>query len=156
MKITGFDNVYDVNQIIRFQIHVEGYGNSCVGTPEITIYETDQPSIVAYHEKSMSFMCPMEPQMLFFSGDYPSQNDYYLTAIDKEGKYTLHVSYRNTEIEKEFMVKAKWKFDNSILDHRIAGDWKILKSRKIMKQKLCLAHIFIKFIEIEKEKTGEN
>lgn len=107
MKITGFDNVYDVNQIIRFQIHVEGYGNSCVGTPEITIYETDQPSIVVYHEKSMSFMCPMEPQMLFFSGDYPSQNDYYLTAIDKEGKYTLHVSYRNTEIEKEFMVKAK-------------------------------------------------
>lgn len=107
MTVIGLNGVYDVYQTIRFKIHAAGYGNGCVGTPEITIYETDHPSNVVYHEKSMLFMCPEELQMSSFSGDYPSQNDYYITAIDEEGKYTLHVSYRNTEIEMEFMVKAK-------------------------------------------------
>jgi hypothetical protein len=49
----------------------------------------------------------MEPQFSLFSENYPSQNDYYTTAIDQAGKYTLHVSYRNAEIEKEFMVNSK-------------------------------------------------
>jgi len=35
-------------------------------------------------------------------------------------------------------------------------DYKTLKSRKIMKRKFCLTHIFIKFIEIKKEKAVEN
>src|SRR5438309_1493720 len=95
MKLIGLRDDYNVYQIIRFQVYAEGYGNSCIGTPEIVIYKTNQPSIVVYHEKRKIFMCPMEPQMSFFSVYYPSQSDYYLAAMEQEGNYTLLVSYRD-------------------------------------------------------------
>lgn len=107
MRIIGLNAVYDVDQIMRFQIFAEGYGYLCVSTPEITIYKTDQPSMIVYTQKSEIFMCPAMPQMASFSAYYPNQNDYYHTAIEQEGNYTLHVSYRNTAIEKMFMVKTK-------------------------------------------------
>ena len=107
MKIVGLDTVYNVDQIIQFQVFAEGYGYICTSTPEITIYKTDQPSMIAYAQKSEIFMCPAMPQMTSFSTYYPNQNDYYSTAMEQGGNYTLHVSYRNTAIEKMFMVKTK-------------------------------------------------
>src|SRR5438309_10526614 len=107
MKTIGLNDIYSVYQIMRFQVYAEGYGYSCVGTPEIVIYKTNQQSIIVYHEKSKIFMCPVTPLMSFFSVYYPNQSDYYTTAIEQEGNYTLHVSYRDAEIEKMFMVKTK-------------------------------------------------
>ncbi|HEX5457886.1 MAG TPA: hypothetical protein VFX64_05815 [Candidatus Nitrosotalea sp.] len=107
MKIIGFNDAYNVHQIIKFQVYAEGYGHSCVGTPEIIVYKTNQTSTVVYDEKSKMFMCPMMPQMSSFSGYYPNQSDYYRIAIEQEGNYTLHVSYRDTIIEKTFLVTTK-------------------------------------------------
>lgn len=107
MKIIGLNDAYNVYQIIRFQVYAKGYGNNCVGTPEIVIYKTNQPSIIVYDEKSKIFMCPMMPQMSSFSTYYPNQNDYYSTAMEQEGNYTLHVSYREATIEKMFVVTTK-------------------------------------------------
>lgn len=107
MKIIGLNTVYNVYQIIRFQVYAKGYGYTCVSTPEIVIYKTNQPSMIVYDEKSKIFMCPMMPQMSSFFTYYPNQNDYYSTAMEQEGNYTLHVSYRDTVTEKMFMVETK-------------------------------------------------
>ncbi len=105
MKIIGFNDTYNVDQTIRFQIYANGYGWTCVGTPEIIIYNTDYPSIIVFQQRNISFMCPMEPQMSSFSEYFPNQKDSYITTIHHVGNYTLHVSYRNTETEKGFKIK---------------------------------------------------
>ncbi|HJT10331.1 MAG TPA: hypothetical protein VJ771_06050 [Candidatus Nitrosotalea sp.] len=107
MRIVGLDDVYAANQTIRFQIYAEGYGYSCTGTPDIAIYKTGQPSAVLFHQRSITFMCPLEPALTPFSVYFPSKSDYYSTTIRQSGNYTLDVSYRGTEIQKEFVVGTK-------------------------------------------------
>lgn len=103
LEILGINDTYNTNQMIKFQIKATGYGIPC-GMPAITIFKSDQPSVIIFEKKFPSFMCPLEGPVLF-SVVYPAKNDTYSLTIRYTSKYTIDASFLNHEIKKEFEVK---------------------------------------------------
>lgn len=103
LEIIGINNTYNVNQTIKFQIKATGYGIPC-DMPAMTIYKSDQPSVIVYEKKVPPLMCPIMGST-FFSNVYPSKNDTYSLTIKDPSKYTISTSFLNYEIKKEFEVK---------------------------------------------------
>jgi hypothetical protein len=103
LELVGLNDTYKTNQIIKFQVKAIGYGIPC-DMPAITIYKSDQPSIIVFEKKVPPLMCPVEGPFLF-NVVYPSKNDTYSLTIMDVSKYTIAVSFLHNEIEKEFEVK---------------------------------------------------
>jgi hypothetical protein len=103
LEIVGVNDVYNANHAIKFQIKATGYGITC-GLPSITVYKSDQPSIIVYEKKFPPFMCPISSPT-FFSNMYPEKNDTYSLTIKDPSRYTIDTSFLNHEIKKEFEVK---------------------------------------------------
>lgn len=103
LEILGINDTYNTNQIIKFQIKATGYGIPC-DMPAITIFRSDQPSVIIFEKKFPPLMCPIEDPALF-SVVYPSKNDTYSLTIKDPSKYTIDASFLNHEIKKEFEVK---------------------------------------------------
>ncbi|MDC8451627.1 MAG: hypothetical protein KGH99_00970 [Thaumarchaeota archaeon] len=103
LELVGIYDTYNTNQVIKFQFKATGYGIPCA-MPEITIYKSDQPSVIVFEKKFPPLMCPIEDPT-FFNVVYPSKNDTYSLAIRDASKYTIHVLFLNNEIKKEFEIK---------------------------------------------------
>lgn len=103
LEIMGISDIYNPDQIVKFQIKATGYGIPC-DVPSITIYKSDQPSVVVYEKKMPPFMCPIMGST-FFSNVYPGNNDSYSLAIKDPSRYTIDASFLNSEIKKEFEIK---------------------------------------------------
>lgn len=103
LELVGINDTYNTNQIIKFQIKAIGYGIPC-DMPAITIYKSDQPSVIVYEKKVPPLMCPIMGST-FFSNVYPNKNDTYSLTIKDPSKYVIDVSFLNNEIKKEFEVK---------------------------------------------------
>jgi hypothetical protein len=103
LELMVINETYTTNHIVQFQIKAVGYGIPC-DMPAITIYKSDQPSVVVFEKKVPPLMCPIEGPT-FFNVVYPSKNDTYSVTIKDASKYTIHISFLNNEINKEFVVK---------------------------------------------------
>jgi len=103
LELVGLDDTYKTDQIIKFQVKATGYGIPC-DMPAITIYKSDQPSVVVFEKKVPPLMCPVEGPSLF-SVVYPSKNDTYSLTIKDAARYTVGISFLHNEIKKEFEVK---------------------------------------------------
>ncbi|MGI0073710.1 MAG: hypothetical protein ACREA3_07860 [Nitrosotalea sp.] len=103
IDVIGLQDTYNAGQQVKFKLEAKGYGIPCT-SPDITIYKTDQPSVILFEIKFPPYMCPIgEP--FFYTMDYPGKNDTYSTTIKQPGSYTLHASFLNKEIKREFRVK---------------------------------------------------
>jgi hypothetical protein len=103
LEFVGVNDTYNIDQVIKFQIKATGYGIPC-DVPSITIYKSDQLSVIVYEKKMPPFMCPIMDSAVF-SKIYPSKNDTYSLTIKDPSKYTIAASFLNHEIKKEFTVK---------------------------------------------------
>ncbi|GEM_PF-6714377 len=103
LEVIGINGTYNVNQIIKFQIKAVGYGIPC-DMPSITIYKSNQPSVIVYEKKVPPLMCPIMGST-FFNNVYPNKNGTYSLTIKDPSKYIIDASFLNHEIKKEFEVK---------------------------------------------------
>lgn len=103
LEIMGISDTYNIGQVIKFQIKATGYGVPC-DVPSITIYKSDQPSVIVYEKKMPPYMCPIMDST-FFSNVYPSNNDTYSLTIKDPSRYTIDAAFLNHVIKKEFEVK---------------------------------------------------
>ena len=103
LEIMGINDTYNTAQVIKFQIKATGYGIPC-DLPSITIYKSDQPSVIVYEKKSPPLMCPIMGS-IFFSNVYPSKNYTYSLTIKDPSKYTVDARFLNHDIKKRFEVK---------------------------------------------------
>src|SRR5437867_1881497 len=102
LELIGINHTYNTNQIIKFQVKATGYGVAC-DMPAITIYKSDDPSVIVFERKVPALMCPVEHATLF-DIVYPSKNETYSLTVKDASKYTVVVSFLQTAISEGFTV----------------------------------------------------